>query len=296
MRLSAGETRYKLYGSNNKNVEGFIVCVHGLTQPSPIVWNEIGLAAETRNYQLLSYDLFGRGGSEAPYLPNTPELFSSQLAELLWTLERRGEFVPTKPIILLGMSMGGAIATHFTSIYPDVVGTLVLFAPAGLGASIPLIARVVEIPILGDILMRHVAPLLVTGSITAGRAGASDDFWSGTKTKEKFIQLVQDNLVYQFHSHPGFGDSLLSTLRHFPLNDMESVFESLPRNGQVDVHLVWGSKDTTCPLPALDLLQKLMPSAHLHVIEGGSHNFLIARSPEILQTLFSTILSDPLVL
>jgi len=290
VHLSAGATRYRIYGSDVKNPRGHIVCVHGLSQPAAISWGAIGEAAEKNNYKLLSYDLYGRGGSQGPYLPNTPELFTSQLAELLWTLNRTGIFQPNEPIHLIGLSMGGAIVSHFTHTYPELVQTLVLMAPAGLGAPIPFITKLVEVPILGDFLMDYVAPVVYASRITSELGKHTEETWEGASPLNEFIDLVKRNTAFQFASHPGFSASLLSTLRHFPLNNMQEIFQALPHS-QIDIHYLWGDKDTTCPLPDAELLQQVLPGATGHILHGASHDFVTARSKHVINLLFGTILN-----
>jgi len=290
VKLSAGETRYQIYGKELTHPKGHIVCVHGLTQPAQISWGAIGEAAVEQNYQVLSYDLYGRGGSQGPYVPNTPELFTSQLAELLWTLNRTGVFQPQEPIHLVGLSMGGAIVSHFTQTYPDTVQTLVLMAPAGLGAPIPLITKLVEVPILGDFLMDYIAPMVYASRITSQLGRHTDESWQGNTPLDSFIDLVKRNTAFQFASHPGFAASLLSTLRHFPLNDMQEIFRALPHE-QIDIHYLWGDKDTTCPLPTTELLNSVLPGATGHILRGASHDFVTARSKEVTDLIFQTILN-----
>jgi len=79
------------------------------------------------------FDLFGRGYSDAPdpkqYHQNI-QLFTSQI--LLVLTSSKLAWTGADKFTLLGYSLGGGIAAEFTSYFPQMVGSLVLIAPAGL--------------------------------------------------------------------------------------------------------------------------------------------------------------------
>ena len=60
-KLSQGVTHYQWVGAARGPV---IVCIHGLTTPSP-VWYAIAGGLERIGYRILIYDLYGRGFSDA---------------------------------------------------------------------------------------------------------------------------------------------------------------------------------------------------------------------------------------
>ena len=76
-------------------------------------------------------DLWGRGFSDSPQdLPQDMRLFSSAIfialtsSPLCWT--------GSSSFTLVGYSLGGGIATSFTSYFPSLVSNLILIAPSGL--------------------------------------------------------------------------------------------------------------------------------------------------------------------
>lgn len=75
----------------------------------------ISAELEQDGYSVITFDLYGRGFSDAAGSPHTQNLFVSQLNELLLTLG------VSSPVNLLGYSMGSVIAAAFATSYPDRV-------------------------------------------------------------------------------------------------------------------------------------------------------------------------------
>src|SRR5258708_10375829 len=90
-----------------------VVFVHGFTLDTRM-WDE-QVEAFARNYEVIRYDVRGFGRSS----PGTSEPFSSvdDLKALLDYLGYRAAHV-------VGLSMGGGIATSFAAVYPDATLSL----------------------------------------------------------------------------------------------------------------------------------------------------------------------------
>ena len=118
-------THYVLSGpSDSTNI---LVCCHGIDS---FLYSFDNLAAKlsAKNFKVLQYDLIGRGHS----LPHNSNLYDleahlDQLRRLLEHLK-----LTTTPFHLLGLSMGGSLATCYASRHLDQIKTLTLLAPAGL--------------------------------------------------------------------------------------------------------------------------------------------------------------------
>lgn len=93
-------TAYQIHGSGTKAV----VLVHGLgLNHRSWQWQ---IPVLSRNHRVLTYDLYGHGGSSVPPSRPSLSLFSEQLHELLDHLELSRAAV-------LGFSLGGMIARRF---------------------------------------------------------------------------------------------------------------------------------------------------------------------------------------
>lgn len=104
-----------------------------------------------RGCRVLLFDLFGRGYSDGVGdIPFDERLFVSQAlcvlasSELAWTGQGRRD---DQGFHVVGYSLGGGIAVHLTTAFPDTVKSLVLLAPAGLireenfGAAVKFVFR-----------------------------------------------------------------------------------------------------------------------------------------------------------
>ena len=140
-----GITHIKWHGGTRGPV---IVCVHGLTT-SEYVWDEIAIALADNGYRVLTYDLFGRGFSDRPNKAHDTAFYLQQLSDVLEAAD-----VP-ETFVIMGYSMGAAIATAYTAQNPDRVDKLVMLAPAGMSDTISGYEKFMRnTPVLGDWMVR----------------------------------------------------------------------------------------------------------------------------------------------
>lgn len=98
--------------------------IHGSGDNLKAWYNQV--PAFSRHYQVLTYDVRGHGQTELPAGEITTELWVDDLRALLLALN-------INETILLGYSMGGAIAIAFTLTHPEMVRALIL-SNSGFGA------------------------------------------------------------------------------------------------------------------------------------------------------------------
>ncbi|KAI0075768.1 alpha/beta-hydrolase [Panus rudis PR-1116 ss-1] len=133
-----GKVRYWLNGPENGTK---VVLIHGISLPS-ITWQKMVEFLAARNFRVLTYDLHGRGYSEAPEtLTNTTNLYITQLALLM-------QYIGWESARIVGFSMGGGICAAFSSFFPHLInGRIVLVASAGLmEANLPQVSDSTGIP------------------------------------------------------------------------------------------------------------------------------------------------------
>ena len=143
IKLTDGYTHYELLGPENGDL---IVLVHGFVTPY-FAWDKQIEEFTKQGFQVLRYDLFGRGFSDRPKKRYDSNLFVKQLHELLLELNFQ-----KRKIFLIGWSMGGAISINFTKTYPEVVRKLILVAPIGLQSPELSSALILKIPLLRNII------------------------------------------------------------------------------------------------------------------------------------------------
>lgn len=248
VQLTDGVTHYEL--SNSDNAET-VVLVHGFSVPYFIFDPTFDLLTQN-GFRALRYDLFGRGFSDRPRARYNIDLFVEQLADLLDVLRF------TRPVNLIGLSMGGPIAATFTARRPERVKSLTLIDPAGAKSiSLTPMLKAMKLPGLAE------AVFGLVGSEGLLRSAAKDFF--DPEMIGHFLERYKVQMQYK-----GFKRAILSSVRNHMLG---SFIESYRSVGKMDkpVLLVWGRNDTTVPLAHSALLRDAMPQAEFHVIEECGH-------------------------
>jgi len=246
--LTDGVTHYEV---SNVTRDSTVVFVHGFSVPYFIFDPTFHFLTQC-GYRVLRYDLFGRGFSDRPDTDYNIDLFVNQLSDLLDALRL------TRPVTLIGLSMGGPIAAAFTVRHPQRVTKLILIDPAGGRA--PAFPRLLELfkkPVVGEVI------LSLAGRRSLTRNIASDFF------DRKLVEHFQERYLLQMQ-FKGFKRAILSTVRN---NMLESFIGTYRHVGLLDkpVLLIWGRHDTTTPLAHSEDICAAIPDVEFHIIEDCSH-------------------------
>ncbi|MEK6220687.1 MAG: alpha/beta hydrolase, partial [Chloroflexota bacterium] len=110
------------------------------------IWDAVIPTLNEAGFQVLRFDLFGRGFSDRPKIENNKYFFVRQLHDLLTVLKI------TEPINLIGLSMGGVVAGEFAINFSNKINKLILIDPAGFPLQYSALLKLVKIPLLGEIL------------------------------------------------------------------------------------------------------------------------------------------------
>lgn len=125
IQLKEGKVRYQLHGPDSAEL---IIFIHGGGIAGDEVWMKNAPYFEGHGYQTLSFDLYDRGYSDRVLIENSPELFFSQLTQLLDALQLKH-----KRAHLVSMSLGAIIAIDYTVANPDQIDKLVMIDPMAAG-------------------------------------------------------------------------------------------------------------------------------------------------------------------
>lgn len=224
-------------------------------------------------YRVLYYDLYGHGYSSNPTsIPHDEKLYVSQLALLLHKLKLDDE-----PLTLVGMSLGGAIAGVYTSMFPENVKNLILLAPAGYPVNEPLTAKVGKLPLIGEILNN-----LVTGMILHDRI---PDAYPDSEKYKKEIETTRAAIKFQLDNNPGYLPGILSTLREFPFGELGEYFEKVGKLKHLKTLLIWGDQDLTISYSNSELFLQAIPSAKLITLPKTGHCLERQEAPVILDSI-----------
>lgn len=247
VRLPEGVTHYELGGATQGRV---VVLVHGFSVPYYIYDPTFEFLAAS-GFRTLRYDLFGRGWSDRPNLPNDMGLFVRQLHDLLEALDLK------MPVTLAGLSMGGPITAAFTVHHPELVKANILIDPAGTHPIKLGVLGLAKIPLLGELALGVFGRERLVKNIAS-------DFFDRSQV-EQFQERYRTQMKFT-----GFRRSILSTLRNGMLGGFQETYRSLGRTGKPAL-LIWGREDETVPFAHSANLLRLIPQAQFHAIEGSGH-------------------------
>ncbi len=239
-----------------------VVLVPGLTTPL-FVFDALIPELVNGGYRVVTYDHYGRGLSDRPKGPFDADLTDWQLTDLLKCLNIH------QPFHLVGYSMGGAVVTIFSARHPDQILSTSLIAPAGL--PLPGIPFWATLPVIGDVLTR------VFGHQRAARDGLE----SAVDATDP--PSFGNNYVLQSR-YRGYPESVLSTVRHFPLASAQADYDRLGQNGK-PVLAIWGVNDASVPFSVWDDLHTRVPQAHLVKVENTGHEITYSKPKLIAENL-----------
>jgi len=244
--LSQGLTHYQLAGPASAPL---VVLVHGFSVPA-YIWDPTFAALIDHGFQVLRFDLYGRGHSARPRVRYTLDLYSRQLQELLEALHLHQVFT------LVGLSMGGPVVTHFANRHPSRIDALVLVDPLVFPPK-EYDVWPLTVPLLGEFM----AGVYFIPHLAATQA---DDFFDKTRFPRWNARFTQQ-MRYR-----GFRRAILSTVRELVHTDTLGEYAKL---GKLDraVLLIWGKNDPVVPLSDSDKLRELVPRMDFHVIENAGH-------------------------
>ncbi len=242
--LIHGVTHFDIGGPDSART---VVLVHGFSVPL-YIWDSTFFALRERGYQVIRYDLYGRGLSDRPDVAYDGALFDAQLDGLLDSLHVRG------PVDLIGLSFGGFVTAHYVSTHANRVRTLTLIDPVASGGPLPWFLRV---PIIG--------PWIWQVGIVPGMA---DNQASDFLHPEHFPGWA-DKYRPQMR-FPGFGRALLRTRQTMATTDFNELYASVGKTN-VPVLLLWGKQDQTVPIAKATIITRNIASVEFVPIDSSGH-------------------------
>ncbi|KAI8145129.1 Alpha/Beta hydrolase protein [Fennellomyces sp. T-0311] len=271
LELPMGTMRYWLLGNpNGKRV----VMIHGISTGSPS-YDKLARYMADAGHHVLVFDLWGRGYSDAPAAPYDEGLYTTQLALLLQKIGWHSD------VDVVGVSLGGAIATSFTAFYPEIVDKLVLICPAGLmqaDSDVPYYGKIMKLPLISKMILSPVLKPVAMWGITQFYNAARP---IGKKKNEDSMRIAAAAFS-QFHLHSGFFHAFINTVRDYPLFGLHDRYKTVgQRDTDRKVLLIWGTADVTVPFRHSKLLCDLIPQTKLSVYDDEAHDVLMSRHPEV---------------
>jgi 2-hydroxymuconate-semialdehyde hydrolase len=219
------------------------------------------------DYRVISVDMPGFGLSQRMPSPTTLAV----LAEGVWaTLDTIGE---TRPVHLMGNSLGGAVSMTMLAATPDRVSTLTLVNSAGFGKEVTVALRLLAVPGLGRQMLRRIDRL------TAPRMERMIFADRALVTPERIEMAIR--IARQPDFAPVYLEIAkeLGGLRGVAAAWRTELLTSLATSTKPTM-LVWGDRDLILPSRHLTAARAAFPHARSHLFTRTGHMPQIERPGE----------------
>ena len=243
VQLSKGYTYFE--EANSNSAIGNVVLVHGFSVPSYIMRTTFNSIKE-RGFRVIMMDLYGRGYSDNPNLPQTDELRATQVIELM---KSRG----IENASIVGLSNGGRIISKIADIEPELIKDLFYIASSGFYSYEEVNDKEVYQEEIDNMILEY--PEMAKGQV--------NDFFEGDKYPNWITQYEE------LQTHVGFARALISTTKNLvTLDDIHKKIDSL----NIPVYTFWGEFDNVVVYDEFkDRLNKVFPNRKEFFITKSGH-------------------------
>ena len=241
--LGNGYTYYE--EANSESNEGNIILVHGFSVPS-YIWEVTFNTLKEKGYRVVMMDLFGRGNSDNPDLPQTDELRAQQVLDLM-------DALGIEKAVLAGLSNGGRIISKMAVLDASKIEALFYVSSSGF----------VDYESQMDTTVSSEEITSFIETYPTRSAGQLEDFYA----PEQFPEWPQK--YEKLLSHKGFAKALLSTQKNLTtMDEIHQTIDSL----ELPVYAFWGVHDKVVVYTDFDKkLNKLLPNMKEYFIEEAGH-------------------------
>lgn len=222
--------------------EGYpVILIHG-GGAGAVAWHSL-INYLSDFFTVIAPDLVGYGESDKPVAFYDRKFFSNWLKKFINALG-------LDKCIIVGHSLGGAIAIQYTLDNPKLVERLVLVSSAGLGFSLPIM------PLFHGLLM-YSFPSQLTSKLLHSYL-----VYNPTTLDETFIQYASEVCQKPGGSH-AFWHGCWKAVWPIPLKHLEKINQQ--------TMMIWGLEDRVFPSTHARKALQSIPSSRLHVIPNAGH-------------------------
>jgi len=249
-----GKTAYYSIGSNSSEP---LILIHGVSVPS-YYYKKIATSLSQIGYEVYVYDHFGRGFSDRPKIKYDMYAYQKQLNDFI-------NHLSIDNVTLMGVSMGGALASNYAAKNPTKVKSLILNVPF-VGSQTIGLNNFVSIPIFWDFYLRF----FIINRLVERGSGLTDD----NQDPDHFIK--QFNVI-------GTQNSFSSLMKNFISHDFYNDYKLISEH-KIPVHITYAVDDEDVPMDSILKAIKLVPDSKTFSFEGG-HNIINSRTKEIVSLI-----------
>ena len=243
IELSKGFTYFEQANPNSQ--KGTVVLVHGFSVPS-YIWSPTFASIKAKGYRVLMLDLYGRGNSSNPDLPQTDALRAQQVLELMTSQE-------IDTAILVGLSNGGRIVSKIAALQPNRVQGIIYVSSSSF--------EVHPTQKNTEVSASEIVDYIATYPTKA--KGQLEDFY----TPEAFPSWPAQ--YEKLLLHKGFAKALLSTQKN--LVTLDAIHQKIDSLG-ISVVTIWGQYDQVVVYDDFkERLAQLLPQRKEYFIDKAAH-------------------------
>jgi pimeloyl-ACP methyl ester carboxylesterase len=246
--LSQGVTHFELKGPETGQP---VVLVHGSTIPM-YIWDQQMDDLANAGFRVLRYDQYGKGFSDRPEGSYTQEFYRRQLLDLLDSLGM------TKPVDMVGLSMGGGLAVDFTANHPDRVRKLALASPVINSIKNDTNIKLLRPPVWGEFMMRLVA--------TNSLAKRAADLTAKSPKAAEYNSMFRQQTYYK-----GFERATLAMFRSDATTDYSADYITVGKQSR-PIMLIWGTLDEDISPEMVQMIKSSMPGLQFEQLDGIGHD------------------------
>jgi pimeloyl-ACP methyl ester carboxylesterase len=263
LELSGGDVQVAEEGPTAEGREGPPIVLLHCYACSLHWWDKLApLLAE--RHRVVRLDLFGHGGSEKPESGYSMEEQGALVAEALNRLDVEGATV-------VGHSMGATVATALAAESSELVDRLVVVdqAPDESFGSLPLIARLGYVPVLGQLLHRVTPDFAIKDAYADGFAPGYD-IESGFEDPD---QVVDD---FDAMTYTSFDESAV---------EAEDYADEIPlderiTSAAIPLLVIFGDEDQIYDADEAVAAYEDVPGVRTAIVAGAGHSPNVERPAE----------------
>ncbi|HYS12005.1 MAG TPA: alpha/beta hydrolase [Burkholderiaceae bacterium] len=251
-----------------------VLLVHGLGQNALADWIPL-MPQLARRYHVIAVDLPGYGYSTSPLGKYSPKNYARVLQEVL-ARHAKG------PAIVVGHSMGGAVALRLASDYPATTSRLVLVDVAGILHRTTFVKHTAT-----DLLPIENLPGVLKEPVTRIK-----DF--GRAAVERVFGLPNDPTRVLRQSDLAWELILRNrTNVNAALALMDEDFSAAIHTLRQPTQIIWGEADTIAPVRTARVLARRVPNVQLKTMAGIGHTPMEMAPDHFLALLNAALVTDP---
>jgi pimeloyl-ACP methyl ester carboxylesterase len=228
-----------------------ILLLHGFAS-STYTWEKVAPLLQAKSYHVWALDMKGFGWSDKP----KKSVYAPQ--ELMEEVNEWMNVMGLQEVVLVGNSLGGAIAWNMALDHPDKVSKLVLIDAAGFIHEMPLPVRLAGLP---------------------GAAAIAELFFGRWMIRDTLEQVyhdpsrITDLQVDAYYDRMRTENALYAVTAVGQSLDEISAKEYSRRIPEVQLEtlIIWGREDSWIPVEDGRKFEKALPNATLKIIPGCGH-------------------------